>query len=67
MKWGKKWLASSNAGKAQLDFFYWPNNTCAIDVKKARSVLEKKSIKINWIGAFLLSVLIKLLPRKSES
>ena len=43
MDWGRKWFVGFNAGKTQLVFFDWSNNTGAIDVKMDGSVLEEKS------------------------
>ena len=41
--WVRKWLVDFNAGKTQLVWFDWSNNTGAIDVKVDGSVLEEKS------------------------
>ena len=41
--WGRKWLIDFNAGKTQLAWFGWSNNTGAFDVKIDGSVLEEKS------------------------
>ena len=72
MDWHKRWLVDVSAGKTQLVSFDLSINTGAIDVKIDRSVLkEKSSFKmlswpspLNWIGAFTLSLLLKLPPRK---
>ena len=40
--WGKMWFFVFSAGKAQLVWFDWSNNSSAIDVKMDRSVLEEK-------------------------
>ena len=71
---GKKWLVDFNAGKIQLVLFDQSNNTGSIDVKMGGSVLEgKPSFKmpgltslLSWIGAHILSLLLKLRPRKLE-
>ena len=39
--WGWKWLVDFNAGKTQLVWFEWSNNTGAIYVKMDWSVLEE--------------------------
>ena len=41
--WGKKWLVDFNAGKTQLCFFDWSNNTVFFYVKMDGSALEEKS------------------------
>ena len=41
--WGRKWFVDSNAGKTQLVWFYWSNNTGAIDAKMDGSVLDENS------------------------
>ena len=75
MDWGRKWIVDFNAGKTQLVLFDWSNDTGAIHVKIDGPVVEEKSpFKIlglrlslpNWIGALILSPLLKLLPRKLE-
>ena len=75
MDWGRKWLVDFNAGKTQLVSFDQSNNTGAIDVKMDGSVLgEKSSLKMlglalsskfDW-GSYIISILLKLLPRKVE-
>ena len=61
------WLVDFNAGKTQLVSFDQSNNTGAIDMKMDGSVLEEKSsVKMNWIDAPALSLLLKLPPRKLE-
>ena len=54
MDWGRKGLVDFNARKTQPVLFDQSNNTCDIDMKMDRSVLEEKSsFKIsllNWIG-----------------
>ena len=72
--WGEKWLVDFNAGKSQLVFFDWSNNTGAIVMKMDGSVLEEKfsftmlglTFFLNWIGTLTLSLLLKLPPRKLE-
>ena len=50
VEWGKKCLVDLNAGKAQLIWFDWSNNTGAIDAKMDGSVLEEKSyFNILWL------------------
>ena len=68
MDCGRKWLVDFNAGKTQLVSFDRSNNTGAIDMKMDEPVLEEKtSFKmLNWIGALILSLLLKLPPRKLE-
>ena len=75
MDWGRKWLVDFNGGKTQLVSFDQFNNTGAIDVKMDGSVLEGKSSfkilelnlssKLDW-GLIILSLLLKLPPRKLE-
>ena len=65
MDWAKNWLVHFNAGKIQLVSFNWFNNTNAIDVKMAWSVLEEKSSfnmlgltffsKLDW-GSYIVSI-----------
>ena len=43
MYWASRWLVDFNAGKAQVFWFDWSNNTVAIDVKMDGSVLAEKS------------------------
>ena len=38
--WVRKWLVDDNAGKTQLVFFDWSNNTGVIGLKMDESVLE---------------------------
>ena len=70
--WRKKWLLDFNAGKTQLVSFDRSNNNGSIDVKMDGSVLEEKSsfkmlgLTYSWIGALILSLLLKLAPRKLE-
>ena len=71
--WGRKWLVDFNAGKTQLFLLDVSQNTGAIDVKIDESVFEEKasfkmlgltfSSKLNW-GSYILSLLLKLPPRK---
>ena len=59
-----KWLVDFNAGKTQLVWFDWSNNTSSIDVKIDASVLEEISFnkmlgltfssKLYW-GSYILS------------
>ena len=75
MDWYRKWLVDFNAGKAPLLSFVWSSKTGSINVKIDVSVLEEKSpfamlrltfsAKLDW-GSFLLSLLLKLPPRKLE-
>ena len=75
MDWGKRWLVDFNSRKTQLVSFEWSNSTGATDVKMDGSVLEEKSslkmlgltFFLNWIGPLILSLLLKLFPRKLES
>ena len=71
MDWGRKWLVDFNAGKTQLVSFDWSSNTGAIDLKMDRSVFDEKSsfkmLGLNWIGALMLSLLLKLPPRKLQA
>ena len=72
--WGRKWCVDFNAGKTQLVALEWSYYTGAIDVKIDGSVLQEKSYfrrlgltfssKLEW--ALLLSLLLKLSPRKLE-
>ena len=61
--WNRKWLVNFNAGKIELDSFYWSKNTGAIDVKMDGSVLEEKpsfkmlGLTFSWIGLVLLHYL----------
>ena len=74
MYWASWWLVDFNAGKAQVFWFDWSNNTVAIDVKMDGSVLaEKSSFKMLGLTFFskldlgsYLSLLPKLPPRKLE-
>ena len=74
MYWASRWLVDFNAGKAQVFWFDWSNNTVAIDVKMDGSVLaEKSSFKMLELTFFskldlgsYLSLLPKLPPRKLE-
>ena len=43
MDWGRNWFADFKAGKNQLFWFDWSNNTGAIDVKWDASVLQVNS------------------------
>ena len=73
--WGRKWFVDFSAGKTQLVLFDRSKNTGAIDVKMDGSVLEEKlsfkmleltfSSKLDW-GSYILSLLLKLPPRKLE-
>ena len=42
MDWGRRWLVVFSAGKTELVWFDWSNNSGAIDVKMDGSVLEDK-------------------------
>ena len=63
--WGRKWLVDFNAGKTQLVFFDWPNNSGATDVKMNGSVLEENlsfkmlglifSSKLDW-ASYIISI-----------
>ena len=63
-----------DAGETKLVLFDQSNNTGSIDVKMDGSVLEEKpsfkmlglSFSLNWIGALILSLLLKLPTRKVE-
>ena len=74
MYWASRWLVDFNAGKAQVFWFDWSNNTVAIDVKMDGSVLaEKSSFKMLGLTFFskldlgsYISLLPKLPPRKLE-
>ena len=72
MHWGKKWLVDFSAWETQLVSFDQSNNNGSIDVKMDGSVLEEKSsfkmlgLTLNWIGVLILSLLLKLPPRKLE-
>ena len=74
MEWGTKLLVDINAGKNQLVLFDRSDNTGAVDEKMDGSILvEKSSFKVlgltcplNWIGVLILSLLLKLSPRKLE-
>ena len=54
MDWDRKWFIDFNAGKTQLVLFDQSKNTGAIDVK------------MDWISALILSLLLKLSPRKLQ-
>ena len=72
--WGRKWLVDFNVGKTQLVSLDWSKNIGAIDVKMDGSVLEEKSsfkmLGLTFFckldGVFILSLLLKLPPRKLE-
>ena len=74
MYWASRWLVDFNAGKAQVFWFDWSNNTVAIDVKMDGSVLaEKSSFKMLGLTFFskldlrsYISLLPKLPPRNLE-
>ena len=61
--WLGQEVADLNAGKTQLLWFDWSNNTGSIDKKMDGSVLEEKHLLrcwgwpslLNWIGASTLS------------
>ena len=65
MDLGRKWLVDFSAGKTQLVWFDWSNNTGAIELKIYESVLEEKSSfkmlgftfssKLNW-GSYIISI-----------
>ena len=73
--WGKKWPVDFNAGKTQLISFDRSNNNGSVDMKMDRPVLEEKSSfkmlrltfssKLDW-GSYIMSISIKLPPRKVE-
>ena len=67
--WGMKWFVDFTVGKTQLFSFDQSNNTSVIDVKLDGSVLGCFGCLslINWIGALILSLLLKLPPRKFKS
>ena len=75
MDWGKKWPVDFNAGKTQLISFDRSNNNGSVDMKMDRPVLEEKSSfkmlgltfssKLDW-GSYIMSISIKLPPRKVE-
>ena len=75
MDWCKKWLVDFNFGKTQLVSFDWSKNNGSIDMKMDGSVFEEKSFLrcwgwpslLNWVGVLVLSLLLKLPPRKLES
>ena len=74
LDWSKKWLVDFTAGKTQLIFFDWSNNTGAMDVKMNGSVLEEKlyfkilglsfSTKFDW-GSYIVSI-AKTVSKKLE-
>ena len=41
--WDRNWLVDFNAGKTQLVFLDWSNNSGAVNVKMDGSVHEEKS------------------------
>ena len=60
--WGKKWLVDFNAGKAQLVWFDWSNNTGAINVKidtwgksSFKMLGFTFSSKLDWVS-FIISI-----------
>ena len=71
---GKKWSVDFSAEKTQLVSFDWSNNDGSIDLKMDGSVLEEKSSWVmlwwpslpNWVVVLILSLLLKLPPRKLE-
>ena len=69
MDWGRKCLVDFNAGKTQLVWFDQSSNTGAIDAKMNGFLLLRcwgwLSL-LNWIGALIISPLLKLPPRKLE-
>ena len=75
MDWGKKWFVDFNVEKTKLVLFDWSHNTGAIDVGMNGFVLEENSSfkmlgltfssKLDW-GSYILSLLLKLPPRKLE-
>ena len=77
MDWGRKWFVHFSAGKIQMVSFDQSNNISSIYVKMDGSVLEEKlsfkilgfdfSSKLDCIGTFTLSLLLKVPPRKMES
>ena len=73
--WGKQWLVDFNTGKTQLVLFDRSNNNGSIDVKMGGSILEEKSSfkmlgltfssKLDW-GSYIISIMLRLPPRKLE-
>ena len=69
--WGRKWLVDFNARKTQLVSFDQSNKTGA---KINGSVLEENSFfkmlgwlsLLNWNGVLIVSLLVKLPPRKLD-
>ena len=69
--WNRMWLVDLNAGKTQLILFDRPIDNGAIGVKMDGSVQEEKlsfnmlglTFLLTWIGAFGLTLLLKLRPR----
>ena len=65
LDWSRKWPVDFNAGKTQIFFFDWSNNTSAIDMKMDGSVLEENSsfkmlwlicsFKLDW-GCYIISI-----------
>ena len=63
--WSRKWLVDFNSGETQLVSFDRSNNSCVIDLKVDRSVLEEKSSfkmlglnfssKLDW-GSYIISI-----------
>ena len=48
MDLGRKWLVDFSAGKTQLVWFDWSNNTGAINVKMDGSVFGEKHLLRCW-------------------
>ena len=69
VEWGRKWLVDFNAGKTQLVSFgpllllMW--KWMGLFLRKDH-LLRCWGCLLNWIGAIILSLLLKLPPRQSE-
>ena len=71
---GRKCFFDFIEGKKQLVLFDWSNNSGVIDVKMDSLFLKKHHLLrcrdylslLNWSGALLLSLLLKLPLRKYE-
>ena len=72
LDWGKMWPVDFSAGKSKLVLFDQSNNNGSNDVEMDGSVIEEnhllrccsRSSLLNWIVALIVSLLIKLTPRK---
>ena len=68
MDWSRKWLVDLE----KLVSFDWSSNSGTSNVKMDGSVLEENHLLrssdcfflLNWIGAFTLSLLLRLHPKK---